>query len=951
MIYRSLLLNFFVLFISFQAVIAQVVIFNFSPTARPGEAVSLQGNFSANAKAFMFSGSSGTSIPLPVLVQSANQATVQIPAPTKLSCYQIWIEDQGQKSPVVNVNQAISMHIDSPDVTPGGNLRIFGRNLFLNGGTPKVRLVARGTNNSLDATINTGQSDAYKLSVKMPPSLQPGTVYAIYLSNGLESNVGEILIEQTVTAISGGADYFQLGIGWAAKLDFYRNVYNVKTDPRLSTKAVGDGQHNDQPAIQQAIDKAFADGGGIVYLPAGTYKMLYNYFEYIKMNNRVVVQGAGKYDTVIKFGYELEMSHLAVFWPPGVTQAGLADLSIINIDTYGGDLLSNSRGQGTEIFMQRVLFDLNKGDWLWLANSNKFVIANSDLIQGESRVNHRGPLQLDGCSNFVLYGNTFNYKVDGLNLNNIHDAVFENNRVFRDGSARYPQGIVNHVLILNFAENIAVINNLFKVINGPAQNSNDGETIISEGGGADRIDEETGTVSSASGSTLQDNSKNWNGFRLKPVVAIVNGKGMGQWRRITSRNGNTLNLDRPWDVIPDAGSRYTIFNWGSRNWLLQGNTMEGNRRGITLYHNATTQVAIVNNTLTNSGSIDLTPVQHNDGSEKFIPMYNNQITGNTVSNTDGSNGVFIGVHTVQHAQSRTFGTSVIGLEMRYNTLTAGRPNIPAIVDAPFPEGFLNYLEYHPIENYFEEQVPAILGSILENNTAVNCNNAVYLNPGTYNTFLCNTNLVNAGNLLSDGRFDGIGHASVRTVTCSTIPLPVRLATFEVVKNENQAQITWTTSSEDNTDYFEVQRSFDASNWKKIGEVAAAKQSDSLLSYSYIDINPLQNSALSGTIFYRLKMTDLDGTFAYSRIRNLTFKETGSVILYPNPVSDRLYFATGDLAGIESVKIIDSLGRIMSQFTEIRKDGISTTRLVPGLYIIQIKKRSGELQYHKVFVEK
>ncbi|RRB09659.1 hypothetical protein EHT87_31115, partial [Larkinella knui] len=140
-------------------------------------------------------------------------------------------------------------------------------------------------------------------------------------------------MELTLTATAPGQDYFQLGVGWAAKLDFYRNVYNVKTDPRLTLKATGDGVANDQPALQQAIDRATADGGGIVYLPAGTYKlMLHPYFEYLRMRNRVVVQGAGKDQTLIKFGYEPQTSHLGLDWPVGTRQAGLADLSLLNID-------------------------------------------------------------------------------------------------------------------------------------------------------------------------------------------------------------------------------------------------------------------------------------------------------------------------------------------------------------------------------------------------------------------------------------------------------------------------------------------------------------------------------------------------------------------------------------------------------------------------------------------
>ncbi|GGF08503.1 PA14 domain-containing protein [Hymenobacter cavernae] len=740
---------------------AQTVIFNASPSAQPGEAISLQGSFSANAKVFLAAGS-GSPVAAPILTQMAGQATVQVPSNLGLNLYQVWIEDGGQRSPAVFVNQARGQHFDSPEVAPGGRMRLFGRNLQLGGGGAQVRFVGAGGG---DAQVDASQSDAYTLTFNAPGSLQAGTTYQVVVSNG---RGGETTVDQKVKAISGGTDYFGLNVGWAPKINYYNNVYNVRTDGRLSRKATGNGNTDDHDAIQEAIDKAAGDGGGIVYLPAGTYKIAQGGGASLLMRNRVVVRGASKDQTTIKFGYGWPSSDKwGIIWD-NTQQAGLVDLSMINVNE-SGNWTQNMTGKGTEVFMQRIRFDMNRGDWLWWANSDKLVMANSDFVQGVNpNAGYHGPIQLNDCSNFVVNNNNFTYAVDGLNLNGAHEGVFENNRVYRDGSARYPSSLVNHVLILNFAQNVAIVNNLFKVINGPAQNSNDGETIIAEGGGSGggREDEECGTVSAAWGNMLQDNGKGWRQPRRHPVVAIVSGSGMGQWRNITSRNGNTLTLDRAWDVVPGSGTRYAIFNWGSRNWLVKGNTMEGNRRGITLYQNATTDVAIVDNKLINSGSIDLMPFQGDAGYQQFVPVYNTQIVGNNVAGTDGSNGVFIGVHTAQHLQAKTFGTSVVNLEVRGNTVTAHTPNIPAVVDDEFPEGYLNYLQFQQGgSRYNDEQIPAILGTIFQNNTAINCDNALYLNSGSYGTLICNTNLINTRNLVQDNRLIGVNHTSIGTASC------------------------------------------------------------------------------------------------------------------------------------------------------------------------------------------
>ncbi|WP_162268259.1 PA14 domain-containing protein [Hymenobacter sp. PAMC 26628] len=740
---------------------AQTIIFNASPTAQPGAAFSLQGSFGAGAKIFLTAGSSTTPVAVPVMTQMAGQATGQVPANLAPNLYQVWVEDNGQRSPSVYLNQARGQHFDSPEVAAGGHLRLFGRNLFLGGGA-QVRFVGAG---GASVPADAGQSDAYTLSFTAPNSLQSGTTYQVMVSNGYG---GETAVDQPIKAVDGGTDYFNLGVGWAGKINFYANVYNVQTDGRLGKKAKGNGGANDQPAIQAAMDQAAADGGGVVYLPAGTYKLAHDGGAGLLMRNRVVLRGAGKDQTVIKFGYgNVSPDRWGVIWD-GTQQGGLADLTIINVND-SGQYIQNMTGSGTEVFMQRVRFDLNTGDWLWLGNSNKLVIANSDITQGvDDKAGYHGPIQLSGCKNFVLANNNITYAVYGLNMGSVHEGVFENNHVYRDGSARYPTSLTNHVLILDFAQNVALLGNQFSVVNGPAQNSNDGETIIAEGGGSGgaRIDEDAGTVSAAGGNTLQDNNKNWGTFRQQPVVAIVSGNGMGQWRTITGHSGNQLTLDRAWDVTPSAGSHYAIFNWGARNWLVKGNTLLGNRRGITFYQNATLQVAVVGNTLTNSGSIDFMPYQGSNGYQMFTPMYNNQITGNNVADTDGSNGVFIGAHTTQSQQTNTFGTSMINLDVRNNTLTAHSPNVPAVVDDNFPEGYLNYLVFQQNGGtYVDEKIPALLGSIFQNNTAINCDNSLYVNSGSYGTLVCNTSLVNTPNLLRDNRVIGLSHTSVGTASC------------------------------------------------------------------------------------------------------------------------------------------------------------------------------------------
>ena len=114
------------------------------------------------------------------------------------------------------------------------------------------------------------------------------------------------------------------------------------------------------------------------------------------------------------------------------------------------------------------------------------------------------------------------------------------------------------------------------------------------------------------------------------------------------------------------------------------------------------------------------------------------------------------------------------------------------------------------------------------------------------------------------------------IGCS--PLPVELISFNANLNEQDrtVDISWSTASEVNSDYFIVQRSQNGDNWHDLFTVDAAGNSSVKLDYFQIDKAPLLEES-----YYRLKQVDLDSEFEFSpavRINNKV--ETD---LYPNPV--------------------------------------------------------------------
>ncbi|MEO6684783.1 MAG: T9SS type A sorting domain-containing protein [Dyadobacter sp.] len=177
-------------------------------------------------------------------------------------------------------------------------------------------------------------------------------------------------------------------------------------------------------------------------------------------------------------------------------------------------------------------------------------------------------------------------------------------------------------------------------------------------------------------------------------------------------------------------------------------------------------------------------------------------------------------------------------------------------------------------------------------------------------------------------------------------LPVNLVSFEANRNENQAFLKWSTSSETNSDFFAIERSVKGTVWETLDKVEASRKSTSLKTYSYLDTKPN-----TGENLYRLKMIDSDGSFAYSRIRSLSFGDAEQIILYPNPTSGRLYSTSPVSGNIESVRLVNVTGQVVAQFSEITKDGMPINHLATGMYSVQIKKTDGTTQFQKVIVVK
>lgn len=193
--------------------------------------------------------------------------------------------------------------------------------------------------------------------------------------------------------------------------------------------------------------------------------------------------------------------------------------------------------------------------------------------------------------------------------------------------------------------------------------------------------------------------------------------------------------------------------------------------------------------------------------------------------------------------------------------------------------------------------------------------------------------------------DGVQEVSSDfTISFIDVPLPVTLSEFKAQKEGMTSILTWATTEEVNFEKFEIQHSSEGKNWVVLGERQAAQSGKSGQSYSFVDAKPS-----SGSNIYRLKMIDLDGSFAYSKKVSLDFGAAEKTFAYPNPLgkSQNLEINNGDYRNISSIQVLDIAGRKIIESRDILSALTSANGLNSGLYVIRMESKDGKVTVQRL----
>ena len=208
--------------------------------------------------------------------------------------------------------------------------------------------------------------------------------------------------------------------------------------------------------------------------------------------------------------------------------------------------------------------------------------------------------------------------------------------------------------------------------------------------------------------------------------------------------------------------------------------------------------------------------------------------------------------------------------------------------------------------------------------------------------------------------DAAGSTNVAPATYNIFwspALPVKGLALSASITANKVYLNWKTINEINSNYFEIERSLNNKDFVKIGNnIQAAGNSNTAKQYGFTD--DAGNFQQAVTVYYRIKIVDLQGKFSYSNIAPLRLNKEVGIAVWPNPFksfvtmninsrqNNQFAITVADMAGKTIARYNQRVAKGLSQFTV---DGIG--KLPKGMYLLGIRDQlTGKQVVYKLVKE-
>ncbi len=506
----------------------------------PNETVLLMGGFfSKNAKVEISPVNKNKWVGTDILQRSDSSLKFVMPNKLPFGIYKVRVSDNGRYSKARNLNAPRYQWCQGNlglDATPGGYVRVFGLNMnfkdydesIKNTPPSKVKLKNIKTGNEIILPCKVVSS--FSLKVDLPKDLAEGQ-YDILVNNGYD------------TSFYRGADE-KLTV---KKLNWPTTVFNAQ-------KLGG---------VEKALEAAKKNGGGIVYLPKGTYHIKHLYPWVVP--DKTIIRGDGKDKTFVLYkglyedvddaliagsSFALENMSIRVyrnfnkvfyvdktkaFWAKNM--AFIAVCMSDRIHSVKGDVAYRGRRVWVSLDKPRYVFDLNMGSNIVFHNCSFvapftrgiFAARVNGLISQDNDVHIRF---LPMLANFSSRNGTVARRIIHENCNFIFQVPSGDKfymgkcSTFGDFASTDRDGMTTDLSVLAYSGLVEKVN---------------GNKLI---------------LKSA---FREKNLRHSKHFKKWPIV-IINGRGVGQIRYATRTGKQEITLDSPFEIKPDESSLLIIQN-------------------------------------------------------------------------------------------------------------------------------------------------------------------------------------------------------------------------------------------------------------------------------------------------------------------------------------------------------------------------------------------------------
>jgi protocatechuate 3,4-dioxygenase beta subunit len=160
-----------------------------------------------------------------------------------------------------------------------------------------------------------------------------------------------------------------------------------------------------------------------------------------------------------------------------------------------------------------------------------------------------------------------------------------------------------------------------------------------------------------------------------------------------------------------------------------------------------------------------------------------------------------------------------------------------------------------------------------------------------------------------------------------VPLPADgfRATYANLQGKIKCSVNWMTISEENSDYFVIERSINGKDFVSVGRATAGGNTTSQTDYEFVD--DIQAVSDASTIYYRIALIDIDKQFEYSNVITVQTIDNENVVVYPSPFEDEVNVTyNADETGYIDVFLTDLSGKTLQKQSYDIVDGTNRFKM-------------------------